>query len=119
MKRYITAFIMTAILAVMTPIAATAQTRYRSENYRQSRNTRTYNNENRYYDNGYYDTNVKQPNVYDRHRKAMNLAIATGAGAIIGALLGGKKGALIGAGAGVVTGAIITKKQVPRNYPKY
>lgn len=116
MKRYLTAFIMTAILAVMTPIAVTAQTRYRSDVYRDNRYSRNYDS---YYDQGYYDTQVKKPNVYDRHRKAMNIAIATGAGAIIGALLGGKKGALIGAGAGVAAGAIITKKQAPRNYYRY
>jgi len=39
--------------------------------------------------------------------------------AIIGTLIGGKKEVLIGAGSGVTVGAIITAKQIPRNYPEY
>jgi hypothetical protein len=103
----------------LTATKASAQTRYRTR----QRESRTYYNNDSYYNNGSYNdgytTNTGAPNVYDRHRKAMNIAIATGAGAIIGALIGGKKGALIGAGAGVATGAIITAKQAPRNYYKY
>lgn len=125
MKKYITALVMAAVLGVMTPIAATAQTR--SCNTRTSRESRTQYTNDRYYNDGYYDDGydtyndygTKKPNVYDRHRKAMNIALATGAGAIIGALIGGKKGALIGAGAGVAAGAIVTKKQSSRNYPRY
>ena len=118
MKGYITGLLMAAMLTVAIPAMATtsfAQTRnyYRSE--RRQYNDSRYQNNRSYDQNTYYD-GYKQPNVYDRHHKAMNMAIATGAGAIIGALIGGKKGALIGAGAGVVTGAIVTKKQKSRNY---
>lgn len=113
---------MAAMLTVAIPAMATtsfAQTRNYKRQYNSER--RQYD-DNRYQDNGqnydesgYYD-GYKKPNVYDRHRKAMNIAIATGAGAIIGALIGGKKGAVIGAGAGVAAGAILTKKQKSRNY---
>lgn len=84
------------------------------------RDARSYNDDP-YYDNGYYNDGyeVRQPNVYDRHRKAINLAIGAGAGATVGAMIGGKKGALVGAAAGIVGGAIVTKKQQPRNYPRY
>ncbi|QQS34525.1 MAG: hypothetical protein IPM50_12410 [Acidobacteriota bacterium] len=87
--------------------------------YNQARyqNRRNYGNEGYYGNNGYYE--VKQPNVYDRHRKAINLSVGTAAGAAIGAAVGGKKGALIGAGVGLATGAIVTAKQKPRNYPRY
>lgn len=71
------------------------------------------------YDDEYYDQEYKRPSVYDRHRKAINLSVATGAGAVLGAIFGGKKGALIGAAAGVATGAIITAKQKPRNPNNY
>ena len=122
---------MVAILMVGVPVMASAQTRSCNDNNRRARNTRSYYNENaRYndsrYNDGYYDDNenydnngYKQPNVYDRHRKAINIAVATGAGAVLGALLGGKKGALIGAAAGVAGGAIVTAKQKPRNYYRY
>ncbi len=87
MKKLIVTLVMAAAFAVMIPatsITTTAQTVY------------------------------QQPGFYTRHRKLINIAGSTGAGAIIGALIGGRKGALIGAGAGAGTGIIITKKQRPR-----
>ncbi len=66
---------------------------------------------------GYYG--YGQPNVYDRHRKAINLGAGTVAGMLIGGLIGGRKGALIGAGAGAIGGVIVTKKQAPRNYYRF
>lgn len=91
-----------------------------------SRNRRTeypgsYRNSNVYNDSGYYNTpyyGVSQPNVYDRHRKAFNLAIGSGAGAAVGGIVGGRRGALIGTGIGLAGGAIVTAVQKPRNYPK-
>lgn len=53
---------------------------------------------------------VKKPSFYRRHRNASNIAIGTGGGAILGALIGGKKGALIGAGAGAGGSALYTYK---------
>lgn len=87
----------------------------RTEYPGRSQNSRVYYPEN-VYNAGYYG--IEQPNVYDRHRKAFNLAIGTGAGAAAGALIAGKKGALIGAAAGLAGGAIVTAVQNPRNYPK-
>ena len=116
MKKYISTFLLATIVAVSIPMFAGSATAQRRDRYRESRDN---------YDNGQYTQNddyngngygYNQPKVYDRHRKAINLTVATGAGAIIGALLGGKKGTWIGAAAGVATGAIITKKQQPRNY---
>ena len=143
MKKRITAILMASMFAVMMPITATtamAQTRSCNSNNRsyssregrgsyndtrRSYNERGYSNDTSYndpyYNNGSNDPyyNNGQPNVYDRHRKAINIGVATGAGAIIGALIGGKRGALIGAGAGVAAGAIVTAKQRPRNYIRY
>ena len=111
MKKLISSILMAAILSIAVPTFA--QTRYYSE--RRARQAAT-----RYYaPQQVYRTNSGQPNVYDRHRKAFNLAIGTGAGALLGALLGGKKGALIGAGAGLAGGAIVTAKQAPRNYYRW
>ena len=133
MKRFVTAIMMTAVLGLSVPVLTSAQTRYCDSNGRQvDRSNRDSRGSNRGYRNAFYETNrngyynnenrnrsSNRPNIYDRHRKSMNIAIATGAGAIIGALIGGKKGALIGAAAGVAGGAIITKKQKPRNYIRY
>ena len=123
MKRIITSFIMTALLALAIPAlsgTAMAQTR---RNYNEGRTTGYYNpgRTTRYYTPNRTSRNhtYGQPNVYDRHRKAINIGVATGVGAVIGALFGGKKGALIGAAAGVAGGAIVTAKQSPRNYSRY
>jgi len=84
-----------------------------------NREYRDANYQERYNDDEYYTYNDGRPNVYQRHRKAINIGAATGAGAIIGALIGGKKGALIGGAAGAGGGYIFTKKQSPKNYPRY
>lgn len=110
-QKYITTSLMAIMLAVTIPAlssTASAQTR----GY--------YGNDSRYNDyNQNQNYNYGQPTVYDRHRKAINIGVATGAGAIIGAIIGGKKGALIGAGAGALGGVIVTKKQRPRNYYRF
>jgi outer membrane lipoprotein SlyB len=96
MKKYITSFLMMAMMAVMIPVFAmdtNAQTR-------RSRQT-VYRN----YDRG---------NIYDRHRNAINIGIGTAAGAIIGGLLGGKKGALIGTAVGAGGSALYTYKLNPK-----
>ena len=72
MKKFIATFVIMAVISIMIPLSANAQTRYI----------------------------YKKPSVYQKHRNLINIAIGTGAGAIIGALIGGKKGALIGTAAG-------------------
>jgi hypothetical protein len=115
MKKTISAILMTAMLALAVPTFA--QTRY-CDDSRYSQQGRYYNEQ--YYGNGYYDPYYGRNNsikdTYNRHRKAANIAIGVGAGALLGAFLGGKRGALIGAAAGAAGGAIVTRKQAPRNY---
>lgn len=99
---------MTAMLAIAIPAfstTASAQTRRYYRSYTPTRVTRTYT--------------YGRPSFYSRHRKAVNIAAATGIGAILGGLFGGKRGALIGAAAGVAGGAIVTSRQSPRNYYRY
>ena len=72
-KKYFAAFIMMAMMALMVPMLST------------SVEAQTYRNR----------TTYKKPNVYDKHRNLINIGIGTGAGALIGALIGGKKGAAI------------------------
>ncbi len=122
MRRYITSFVMMAMLAISVPmLSATveAQRSYgrHSRSYQSRYYTDGYTTNSGYYDNGYYGT--QQPNVYDRHRKAVNIGGGAAVGAIIGALIGGGKGALIGAAVGAAGGAVVTKKQAPRNYYGY
>ena len=85
LRKYISSFLMLALLAIILPLSASsanAQTR-------------------RYYNKRTHTwTVVKKPNFYRRHRKAVNIGAGAAAGALVGGLIGGKKGALIGGGAG-------------------
>lgn len=92
MKKFIATFLMMAIMAIMLPLAASAQT-----------TRRTY----------------KKPSVYQKHRNLINIGLGTGAGALLGALIGGKKGALIGAAAGAGGSALYSYKINPKTKRYY
>jgi len=104
MKKLVSTFLVAAVLGVMIPalsVTANAQTR----NYRTStRSSQVY----------------KRPNIYKRHRNIFNMAIGTGAGAILGGLIGGKRGAGYGALAGAGGSALYTYKINPKKrYNRY
>jgi hypothetical protein len=64
----------------------------------------------------YYDYNRSQGrSFWQKHRDKLTLAIGTGAGAAVGGLVGGKKGAGIGALAGLGGSALYTYKLRNRN----
>lgn len=91
---------MFAMMAVMVPLfssSAAAQTRT-------------------YYRNGraYTTTTYKRPSFYKRHRNVINMAIGTGAGLLLGGLIGGRRGAGIGALAGAGGSALYTYKIRPK-----
>ena len=97
MRKILATFLMMAIMAVIAPLAANAQT-YTTR---------------RVYENGRYRTvRVYRDNrsFYEKHRDKINVGIGTGAGAVLGGLIGGKKGAIIGALAGAGGGALYTYK---------
>ncbi len=51
---------------------------------------------------------AQRPSFYRRHRNLINVGIATGAGALIGGIAKGKRGAGIGALSGAGAGALYT-----------
>lgn len=57
---------------------------------------------------------VAKPSYYRRHRNRINMGVGTAGGAIIGGLIGGRKGALIGAGSGLAGSALYTYKFNPK-----
>lgn len=64
----------------------------------------------------YYDYNRSSGrSFWDKHRDKLTMAIGTGAGAAIGGLIGGKKGAGIGALSGLGGSALYTYKLRKRN----
>ena len=65
----------------------------------------------------YYDYNQKSGRTFwQKHRDKLTLAMGTGGGAILGGLVGGKKGAGIGALAGLGGSALYTYKLRNRNH---
>lgn len=109
MKKYIFAFIVMSLFAfsvvLITPTSAEAQKRYTKRVV--DRNGRV-----RY-------VRIAKPSFYRRHRNRVNLAIGTGGGALIGGLIGGRKGALIGAGSGLAGSALYTYKLNPKTRKYY
>jgi hypothetical protein len=89
-----------------------------------SNSTSTYQAPVRRYSNGrraYYDygTAPRGRTFWQKHRDKLTLAIGTGGGALIGGLIGGKKGAGIGSLAGLGSSALYTyklRKRSPRRY---
>lgn len=122
MKKFLVGLIVLFMLMVTLPFSAEAHPgcRIRRSSYSGRRH---YNrNANRYANNSYnrrsYGTQsyvYERPSFYRRHRNLINLGAATGGGALIGALLGGKRGALygtaIGAGSGALYTYVLNKKQ--------
>ncbi len=92
MKKFISTFLMVAMMAIMVPMFATPA---------EAQTTR------------------KIKNVYKKHRNLINIGIGTGAGALIGALVGGKKGALIGTAVGAGGSALYTYKINPKTKRYY
>jgi hypothetical protein len=65
-----------------------------------------------YYD---YNTQPRQRSFWQKHRDKLTVAMGAGGGAILGGLIGGKKGAAIGALAGGGGSALYTYKIRKRN----
>lgn len=109
MKKYIFAFIMMSLFAfsvvLFTSTSAEAQKRY-------ARRVVDSNGRVRY-------VRVAKPSFYRRHRNRTNMAIGTGGGALLGGLIGGRKGALIGAGSGLAGSALYTYKLNPKTRKYY
>jgi hypothetical protein len=98
--------------ACANPTTNDSRTTYRSNvsTYRAPR--RSSNQRRVYYD---YSSAPKGRSFWQKHRDKLTMAIGTGAGAGIGALIGGKKGAGIGALAGLGGSALYTYKLRKRN----
>lgn len=103
MKKFIATFLTIAMMAILVPLTANAQTR--------GKNYKNRNNYSRNY-------KKKDKNIYDRHRNLINIGIGGAAGAIVGGIIGGKKGALIGTGVGAGAGAAYTYGINPKDKKK-
>ena len=128
MKRLVALVISVAILAVAS-VPTLAQQRncrrdsrtYTSRTY----DSRTYvspgYDSRRYYDNsGSYDNRsyygYDNRSFWQKHRDKLTVAIGAGAGAALGAMLGGKRAAVIGAAAGAGSSGLYTYRIRNRRY---
>jgi len=73
---------------------------------------------NRGYGRSYYAYSQRR-SFWQRHRDALTLAIGTGGGAGVGALLGGRRGAGIGTLVGLGSSALYTYKLRDRRHYRY
>lgn len=105
MKKFITTFMMVAMMAVMVPLMSTSADAQTRRHYRNGR--------------AYTTTTNRRPSFYRRHRNLINIGIGAGAGALLGGLIGGKKGALIGGAAGGGGAALYTYKLKPKSRRYY
>ncbi|MBA3786898.1 MAG: hypothetical protein H0X15_15415 [Acidobacteria bacterium] len=101
MKKYLITFIMmtlvVGLMPLMLPVTAEAQQKIYARRV-VGRNGRV----------SYVRT--RKPSFYRRHRNRVNMAAGTGAGALLGGLIGGRKGAVIGGATGLGGSALYTYK---------
>jgi hypothetical protein len=99
MRKLIITFMMMALMVVGLPLALPTETPAQQsvwyQKYRDSRGRIRYRR-------------VAKPSVYRRHRNLINVAAGTGAGALLGGIIGGRKGMAIGAGTGAGASALYT-----------
>ena len=106
MKKVLASLLVLFVLMIGLPLSAEAHNSCpRHRKAKRSYASRTYRATPRYATAGY---TYQRPSFYRRHRNLINLGVATGGGALIGAMLGGKRGALIGTGIGAGSGALYT-----------
>ena len=90
MKKFLVALMALFVFAVMLPTSADAQSCRRKSAKKSSARYGTagyqaYNRRN--------SRNNRRPGVYRRHRNLINIGIGAGGGALLGGIVGGKKGA--------------------------
>lgn len=121
MKRLFAVVLSVAILAAAS-VPALAQQRNcrrdsRTYSSRGNYDSRGYYDNSGYYDNrSYYDYGYDNRSFWQKHRDKLTVAIGAGAGAALGAMLGGKRAAVIGAAAGAGSSALYTYRIRNRRY---
>jgi len=110
MKKFLVTVMMFLVFAIGLPLTADAATCTCRRYHRRSHVTRHYRT-TRYRTAAYV---ARRPSFYRRHRNMINIGIATGAGALIGGLLGGRRGVGYGILGGAGAGALYTYKLNPK-----
>lgn len=109
MKKFLVTTMMFMVFAVGLPLTVEGHNNCRR--HRRSTAARTYRTTPAYATRSY---TARRPSFYRRHRNLINIGIATGAGALIGGLLGGRRGVGLGLLGGAGAGALYTYKLNPK-----
>jgi hypothetical protein len=108
MKKFLVSLMMLLVFATVLPLSAEACPRHHHRTYASRRYYRTTSYATRSY------VATRRPSFYRRHRNMINIGIATGAGALVGGLIGGRRGAGLGLLTGAGAGALYTYKLNPK-----
>lgn len=100
--------------ATAMPAAACAGHRHHARSARTVQSAR-YANSRR----AYYDYNTHRRSFWQKHRDKLTVAAGTGGGALLGGIIGGRKGAAIGALSGAGGSALYTYKIRNRSHRRY
>ena len=104
MKRFLVSIMMLLVFATVLPLSAEACPRHR-RHYARSYRTTSYRTASYV---------ARRPSFYRRHRNMINMAIGAGGGALVGGLIGGRRGAGLGLLGGLGAGALYTYKLNPK-----
>lgn len=117
MKKFLVSVMMFFVFAVGLPLSVEAGgdscRRVRKRSYA----SRNYRRTPRYSTRGYVAE--RRPSFYRRHRNLINIGIASGAGALLGGLMGGRRGVAYGLLGGAGAGALYTYKINPKKRRYY
>ena len=119
MKKFLASFLILFVFMITVPLSAEAHNGCaRHRKARRSTVSRNYYNRSRAVRPVYYETrgySYRRPSLYQRHKHVIDVGIGTGAGALIGGLLRGRRGAgygaLIGAGSGLLYTTVLKPKK--------
>ena len=108
MKKLIAAALFIVMLSVSALPSFACRRRYYRSNYRTAYSRSYYRHAHYRPVRTYYSYGYHRRSFWDKHRDKLTLAMGTGGGALLGGLIGGRKGAGIGALAGLGGSALYT-----------
>src|SRR5437868_14359918 len=103
MKKFLVSIMMLLMLAAVLPLSTEACPRHHRHRAYATRRYRT----TTYRTASYV---ARRPSFYHRHRNMINMAIGAGGGALVGGLIGGRRGAGLGLLGGLGAGPLYNYK---------
>ncbi len=118
MKKFLASVLILFVFMITVPLTASAQCSRTRRSVRRTTVSRSYARTRTARRPVYYQArgySYRRPSFYQRHKHVIDVGIGTGAGALIGGLLKGKRGAGWGALIGGGSGGLYTTVLKPKN----